>query len=224
MGKDAELAKIELKCESVILQGDLNKHVGDIIKGNKEKISFGGTLIRELLDTEKYLLVNASSKVVGGPFTRFDPANPDKKSCLDLVLISKELSKYVYKLTIDKHLSFTPGRPVTKTKTIFSDHRSFILEFRYIPMRLQTNSASVKFNMWNTNKTGGWEVYKMLTENNEKLENAAVENDDPTEAMKVIDAELNKVKYKAFGKVKIRNQPKGNKELQNLQRKKLKLS
>ena len=52
--------------------------------------------------------------------------------------------------------------------------------------------------MWNTNKTGGWEVYKMLNEKNEKLENAAVENDDPTEAMKVIDAELNKVKYKAF--------------------------
>ena len=58
----------------------------------------------------------------------------------------------------------------------------------------------------------------MLTENNAKLENAAVENDDPTDAMKAIDAELNKVKFKAFGKVKIRNQPKGNKELQELQK------
>ena len=52
----SELAKIELKGEHVVLQGDLNKHVGDIVKGNKENI--GGTLIRELLDTEKYLLVN----------------------------------------------------------------------------------------------------------------------------------------------------------------------
>ena len=101
------MAKIELKGESVILLGDLNKHVGDIIKGNIDKISFGGTLIRELLDTGKYLLVNASSKVVGGPFTQFDPANSDRILCLDLVLISKELSKYVYRLTIDKHLSFT---------------------------------------------------------------------------------------------------------------------
>ena len=74
--------------------------------------------------------------------------------------------------------------------------------------------------MWNTNKTGGWDVYKMLTEKNEKLENAAVNNMEPTEAMKVIDAELNKAKFKAFGKVKIRNKPKGNKELENLQKKK----
>ena len=180
-------------------------------------------MVRELLDTGKYLLVNASSKVVGGPFTRFDPANPDRKSCLDLVIISKELSKYVFKLTIDKHLSFTPGRPVTKKKTTFSDHRSFILEFRNIPLRLKTSSAGVKFSMWNTNKTGGWEVYKMLTEKNEKLEEAAVVNADPTEAMKAIDAELNKVKFKAFGKVKIRNQPKGNKELQKLFKKKSEL-
>ena len=38
--------------------------------------------------------------------------------------------------------------------------------------------------------------------------------------MKVIDDELNKAKCKAFGKVKIRNKPKGNKELENLQKKK----
>ena len=59
--------------------------------------------------------------------------------------------------------------------------------------------------MWNTNKIGGWEVYRMMTENNKKMENAVTMNDDPTAAMKTLDDELNKVKYKAFGKVKFQN-------------------
>ena len=88
--------------------------------------------------------MNASCKVVGGPFTRFDPGNPDRKSCLDLAIVSKELSKYVYKLTIDKHLAFTPGRPISKKKIIYSDHRSSILEFRNIPLKIKANSVGVK--------------------------------------------------------------------------------
>ena len=42
-----------------------------------------------------------------------------------------------------------------------------------------------------------------MTENNEKLENAAKENEDTTKAMKVIGDELTKVKFEAFGKVKV---------------------
>ena len=74
--------------------------------------------------------------------------------------------------------------------------------------------------MWNTNKTGGWDVYKMLTQNNHKLEDATKEEDDPTEAMNLIDKEMNGAKYKAFGKIKFRNSVKANKEVMNLQKKK----
>ena len=100
-----ELNVIERRGEEVLLLGDMNKHVGDIIPGNHPKCSFGGKLVRKLLSTGKYILVNASSKVEGGPFTRYDPAKPDdeeRKSCLELVIVSKNLSKYVEKLTIDK--------------------------------------------------------------------------------------------------------------------------
>ena len=92
-----ELKKIEFKGEFAMLIGDMNKHVGDIIKGNHTKISFGGQLIRELLKTKKYVLLNSTNKVKGGPFTRYNPAAPeddDSKSCLDLIIISKELLKY----------------------------------------------------------------------------------------------------------------------------------
>ena len=213
----AEIAKIEMKGEVVIVIGDLNKQVGDIIEGNTMKMSFGGSLIRDMLDTGSYILVNATSKVVGGPFTRFDPANPDRKSCLDLVIMSKELFRYVHKLFIDKHLVFTPGRPVSKSKIRYTDHRSLILEFRKLPLKLEVNTAGARYALWNTNKIGGWEVYKMLTENNKNIEDAVTKNDDPTVAMKAFDKELNKVKFKSFGRVKYRNGVKTNKELQELQ-------
>ena len=122
---ESRSTKLEMKCEIVVI-GDLNKQVGDIIKGNTIKESFGGKLIKDLIDTKKYILVNATSKVVGGPFTRFDPANPDRKSCIDLVMISKELFKHVHKLFIDKNLTFTPGRPISRNKIRYTDHRSLI--------------------------------------------------------------------------------------------------
>ena len=121
--------------------------------------------------------------MVGGPFTRFDPAKPERKSCIDLVIISRELLKYVHRLVIDKNLTFTPGRPVRKDKITYTDHRSLILEFKNLPLKLKSNSAGAKVTMWNTNKTGGWDVYKMLTQNNQKLEEATKEKDDPTEAI-----------------------------------------
>ena len=215
-----ELATIELKGEFSILIGDLNKQVGDLIKGNMVKSTFGGSLVKELLETEKYILVNATNKVVGGPFTRFDPANHHRKSCIDLVIISKGLLKYLVKLTIDRKLAFTPGRPVKKDKIVYSDHRSLILEFQKIPLKLKSNNVGENFQMWNTNKVGGWEVYKMITENNNKLENASTEEKDPTDIMKIIDNELTKAKFKAFGKVKIRTNSKTNKDLQVLQKEK----
>ena len=101
----AEISKIETKGEFVCLIGDFNRHVGDIIPGNMNKKSFGGKLVRDLIDTQKYVLVNATKKAVGGPYTRYDLADPtceSKKSALDLCVVSIELFDYIEKLVIDK--------------------------------------------------------------------------------------------------------------------------
>ena len=81
-----------------------------------------------------------------------------------------------------------------------------------------------KFTLWNTNKAGGWEIYKDLTENNEKFNEVARDciEDDPNQLMKVIDKELNRIKFKAFGKVKIKLKPKADKILAELQEQKIK--
>ena len=94
----SELKSIENKGEFALLIGDMNKHVGNIIKGNHQKVSFGGKLVTDLVSSGRYVLLNASNKVSGGPFTRFDPATPKDEtamSCLDLVIASQGIVKYL---------------------------------------------------------------------------------------------------------------------------------
>ena len=40
------VARIEARSESVVIVGDLNRAVGDIVPGNAPKVSYGGKLIK----------------------------------------------------------------------------------------------------------------------------------------------------------------------------------
>ena len=106
------------------------------------------SLLKEFLNDEKYILVNATDKVVNGPYTRYDPSDPEneeKKSALDLVIVSRELFKYIGKVEIDKHLKWTPGRPY-KNKMKFSDHYAMLVEFLNIPERKDLKKITKKNN------------------------------------------------------------------------------
>ena len=67
----------------------MHRAIGSSVPGNHAKVSFGGSLVNELLESGKYVLVNSLDKVTGGPWTRIYPANPNKKSVLDLVTVSE---------------------------------------------------------------------------------------------------------------------------------------
>ena len=71
----AEMITIEKQGEHVIFIGDLNKHVGNIVKDNHDKVSYGGNLIRDFLKSNPFILLNSTNKVKGGPFTRYNPSN-----------------------------------------------------------------------------------------------------------------------------------------------------
>ena len=222
-----EIKTIESRNEELILCGDFNKHLGDIIPGNHQKCSFGGKLVKTFLKSDKYVLVNATEKAEGGPFTRYDPSDPKNdnlKSCLDLAIVSKNLFRYVEKLIIDKRLALTPGRAISKSKLVYSDHYALILKFKDIPLRQEQNLAGPRYITWNTNKEGGWDVYKEITDEDSKL--AAIGRDvidDATEAMKKINKELDKCKFQAFGKVSVRQSPIVNKDIDSLFKKKSKM-
>ena len=123
--------------ETVLLIGDLNRHLGSKVPGNNEKVSTAGKLLLNLLEKGDLTLVNATDKVVNGPFTRFDvkdPKNDQKKSVLDLVIISTCLVKYVDKLVIDSNLQWTPYQS-SNGKTKHPDHYALLLSLKDIAMK-----------------------------------------------------------------------------------------
>ena len=215
------IRKFEVLQETLILIGDFNKHIGEGeqgVRGNHSKVSFGGQLLRSLLETEDYVCANNLDIAVGGPFTRFDPSDPQnqsKMSCLDLAIISKKLVPYLKSLKVDAEQVFAPFRTINKTKSVFPDHFPVILEFHNLPKGRPRQKVDA-FTIWNTNKEGGWDSYKMLTSNlgvfDKAFEN---ENSSPTEVMERIERKLNKIKFNSFGKVK-RRPDLPDKELRNL--------
>ena len=169
-----EITEIENREEYVVLMSDMNFLLGNFIKGNtSDKKNYGGTLLIEFLENKNYILLNNADSI-NNPNTRYDPGDPsnkDKWSCLDLVIISAELLKYVSKLTIDQSLAFTPFYIDKNEKTVYTDHFSCLLSFNNIPLKQsEIFLRPPKSIQWNLNKEGGWEKYLSLTSNNKRLE------------------------------------------------------
>ena len=84
------------------------------MQGNKPEVSKGGVLVRELLASKEYVLVNNTDKAEGGPFTRVDPGNANNRSCLDLCIISVNILPYIKRMIIDIGKECTPYRIIRK--------------------------------------------------------------------------------------------------------------
>jgi hypothetical protein len=156
------MEEIRVKGEFCALGGDLNKLLGCDnlgVPGTNPLISLGGRLLRELLATGDWLLVNGLGEgvVEGGPNTRKDPATGNM-SCLDLFVISRELRPFVSSLVIDKEQKFTPYRAIKekqKIKLVYSDHFASILTLKNLPRKQERKEKKVK--IWNLAKENGWE-------------------------------------------------------------------
>ena len=207
---------VEARKESLVWIGDFNRHVGPKIPGNDDRVSYGGNLLIQFLESEKYILLNASDKSVGEPWTRIDPTNKSK-SALDFVIISEDMLKYVNKFDIDNGKSITPFKTNDQNVISFTDHLAIYVIFRRISLERTKKNHCIKSIRWNFNKPGGWIRYKELTSSNKVFDDIAISPvEDPDVLMKKIDNELNTIRFKAFGKVKIKKAVKVKGKLESL--------
>ena len=106
------------------------------IPGNKDKVSYGGELIRDMLKNEEYVLVNSLELFVGGPWTWAQRGKPGTRSCLDLVIFSSCLKPLQDSAIIYKEQKFTPRRVVRrkgKIQSIYTDHFPIEIKLKGIP-------------------------------------------------------------------------------------------
>ena len=204
-----DMEDIRARGELCCLAGDMNKLVGAGqlgVQGNHPEVSLGGRLLRDLLSTRNWYLVNGLGQevVTGGPYTRKDPAT-GKQSCLDLFVVSRELLPYVKKLEIDSQREMAVGRSVkmgSKYKMVYSDHYTCLLTLSDLPRMKETRQQ--KQTVWNIKKEGGWKAYKELTDNYSLAFEKMLEKDDTIDnKMKKFNKIHEKIKYAAFGKVTI---------------------
>ena len=203
--KDLEEARA--RGDHVLVAGDLNKQVGNDrlgVAGNHPEVSAGGHLIRDLLDSGDWALVNnLEEKVEGGPFTREDPAT-GHLSCLDLWVCTTSLIPHIKILTIDKERRLTMARPVRRRgswQLVHSDHFAMILSLQNLPTRRRGEERK-KDTVWNLKKKDGWEKYKFLTKKMSEKIKAVVQDEtlDMEEVMEKVEKIDNRIKFNAFGK------------------------
>ena len=155
-----------------------NDHLG--IPGNHAVVSHGGQLIRDLVESGNWVLLNAmEEKVKGGPFTRSDPAT-GRLSCLDFWLCTTGLVPHVKSLEIDSERKMAVARPVRRGgrwQLTHSDHFSMLLSLVNLQKARQSEEKREKEVRWNLSKKNGWERYKQLTEANcDKIANLVMKS------------------------------------------------
>ena len=212
-----DLENIRARNEFAILAGDLNKLVGNNelgVPGNHAEESLGGRLLKEMLASRNWFLVNGMGEevVTGGPFTRLDPATGNK-SCLDLFIVCKELKPYVRKLEIDSERKLGIARVEKikkkgKFRLVYPDHFPVLLTLENLP--LEKKEKEEKQVRWNLAKEGGWKHYKEESKKAVERLIDILNNKDYSieETKKMFDKVHEHVKYKAFGKVTLRTNHK----------------
>ena len=101
----SDINEIEGRNEAVIIMGDMNRAIGNDklgIKHNKEKVSKGGKLIRDLIQDKPYTILNNLDEAKNGPWTWTDRQSGRTQSCLDLVIASNCLLPYVTLVWVDR--------------------------------------------------------------------------------------------------------------------------
>ena len=206
-GLKSELEEIKERDESVILLGDLNRAIGAGKQGvpdNHQKVSYGGQLVRELLETDEYVLLNSSPQAEGDPWTWVSRANSKVKSFNNLVIVSADLVPYVSSLVVDirKEYSLYRVRKVKdKMKLIPSDHFPLVIKLKNLLTRLVKREQE---STWNLNKPEGWKKFRELQKGVKEKSDSIIA--DKSLSIEMVDKKLEKIqtkiKFQSFGKTK----------------------
>ena len=140
--------------QEIILLGDFNCKVGNIISGNHEEVSKGGKILLNMVEKLDLKLIN-SSEICNGVWTRKDG---NKKSVLDYVLMEREGEKLVTMMKIDEERNCTPYR-IVEGRKIYTDHNTITIDINW-SMRYQPGEHKI---IAINNKTN--EEFRRRTEN-----------------------------------------------------------
>ena len=147
---------------SVMLVSDFNAKLGKgLIKGDVHDISANGKKFQSVLQFFDMVDVNSLSQC-NGVFTRVNNNNPDEKSVLDYVCITKDISDLSLSMYVDETKMYTPWRKLKRGKK-YTDHNAILLTRKLDTVLHKVGNQNRK-TIWNFRDPQGWDKFYQLTQ------------------------------------------------------------
>ena len=118
---ESEIKNARKMEQHIIVMGDMNCEIGDLIDGNKEEISKGGKIMIKMIKENNMIILNSLEKC-RGKWTR---SSGREKSIIDYIMIGEEDENGVESIIIDEKKEKSPYRLRRSdgiTHQIFPDH------------------------------------------------------------------------------------------------------
>ena len=123
---EKEIKTVREKKQRVMLMGDFNCKVGEMISGNKPEITMRGKLLLQMLERNGMKLANIG-KNCNGLWTR---QIGTERSVIDYIILEKKQMEHIHSLLIDEGKNIAPYRKKNEdgiVKTVHSDHNTMLL-------------------------------------------------------------------------------------------------
>ena len=205
---EEQVARSYLAGCMILVAEDSNAKLGPtIIMDDPNPMSENGKLLAGMISRQGLNIINKSSKCIGGPVTRRRTVNgKTEESCIDFILVSKELDSYLQSAAIDSSQLYaltkyttTKGNPSVKR----SDHFTLTATF------------DIK---WSEKKPPRKEIFKLRDENSlrkfysvttksNKLRICVKENSSLQDACSKWYKHIDKYLYQCFKRIRITEKP-----------------
>ena len=137
---EGQIEQGKARNQKLLLLGDFNCKVGNLIDGNKSEVSKSGKLMIQMIKKMKMTMVNSLDEQCSGLWTR---AEGESKSVLDYALVWKDETKLVRNVNIDEDRELSP-RGYVDGKITYSDHNVITFEIDWLLLEKTTPKAERK--------------------------------------------------------------------------------
>ncbi len=125
---DEQILLAKEKGQKLLIVGDFNCKVGEIIAGNKPEVSTGGKLLLKRVERNKLSILNSDVKC-NGLWTRVEGKS---RSVIDYVMIDEENSFALEEMKIDEEREYSPIGYDKDGNPVLSDHNVILSTYNWL--------------------------------------------------------------------------------------------
>ena len=167
---EAEIVKAEITGKSVIIEVDANSKLGKkYIVNDPHEMSPNGKVLGDIIERHELIVANGSQRCTGLVTRQRSTKNRNEKSCIDLVLLSSDLSDEFKSLNIDdsrKHVLTKISKTKKGAVVKESDHNVLLTE---LECELKPSENKEKFEIYNLKNPTCQKKFKSYTSGTKML-------------------------------------------------------